>query len=42
MPAATHAGVFGIGLLASSGPGPNSCSSSRGGMPTSVQSVSLA
>ena len=42
MPVATQAGVFGIGALPSSGPGPSSGSRSRGGMPSSVQSVSLA
>ena len=42
MPVATQAGVLGIGLLPSSGPGPRSGSRSRGGMPSSVQSVSLA
>ena len=42
MPVATQAGVFGIGLLPSAGPGPSSGSRSRGGMPSRVQSVSLA
>ena len=42
MPAATQAGVFGIGVWSSSGPGPSSGPRSRGGMPSRIQSVSLA
>ena len=42
MPAATQAGVFGIGELPSAGPGPRSAARSRGGLPTRVQRVSLA
>ena len=42
MPVATQAGVFGMGGLPSSGPGPRTGSRSCGGIPSRVQNVSFA